>query len=220
MILLKYDPCYIFILDHMCTLFTYRYIVISTHECNTSVLCKQRSLPFKKISTSKQRALWQQVHVLSSEEHHNVFSWNGSLKRGVVKRKYHCTVKPVMRRYLNKHPYMTGVPLSQVHFNVKVHFGSQKMPFKHPDRCPLITGFTVKCLQLQQNLSSRDTLMRGHPVTRGRFLRNGVLSSNLKEPVMKGHLSGRDTSCGRCPLKTGFTVISLPLYMIVLTSIK
>ena len=52
-------------------------------------------------------------------------------------------VKPVTRGQLNKCPYMTGVPSSQVHFNVKVHFGSQKIQFRHPDRCPLITGFTV-----------------------------------------------------------------------------
>ena len=32
------------------------------------------------------------------------------------------TVKPVMRGHLNKCPYMTCVPSSQVHFNVKVHF--------------------------------------------------------------------------------------------------
>ena len=34
------------------------------------------------------------------------------------------TVKPVMRGHLNKCPYMTGVPSSQVKFNVKLHFGS------------------------------------------------------------------------------------------------
>ena len=43
---------------------------------------------------------------------------------------------PVARGHLSKCPYMTGVPSSQVHFNVKVHC-------RHPDRCPLITGFTV-----------------------------------------------------------------------------
>ena len=48
-----------------------------------------------------------------------------------------------MRGHLDKCPYMTGVPSSQVHFNVKVHFGSQKMKFRHPDRCPLVTGFSV-----------------------------------------------------------------------------
>ena len=32
------------------------------------------------------------------------------------------TVKPVMRGHLKKCPYMTGVPSSQVHFNVKVYF--------------------------------------------------------------------------------------------------
>ena len=25
----------------------------------------------------------------------------------------------------------------------EVHFGSHKMLFRHPDRCPLVTGFTV-----------------------------------------------------------------------------
>ena len=44
---------------------------------------------------------------------------------------------------LKKCPYMTGVPSSQVHFNVKAQIGAQKMQFRHPDRCPLVTGFTV-----------------------------------------------------------------------------
>ena len=44
-----------------------------------------------------------------------------------------CTVKPVTRGRLKKCPYMTGVPSSQVHFNVKVYFGSQKMQFRHPN---------------------------------------------------------------------------------------
>ena len=48
-----------------------------------------------------------------------------------------------MMGHLNKCPYMTCVPSSQVHFNVKVDFGSQKMQFRHPDRCPLVTGLTV-----------------------------------------------------------------------------
>ena len=43
------------------------------------------------------------------------------------------TVKPVMRGHLKKCPYMTGVLSSQVHFNVKVYFGSQKMQFRHPN---------------------------------------------------------------------------------------
>ena len=34
------------------------------------------------------------------------------------------------RGHLNKCPYMTSVPSSQVHFNVKVHFGLQKMQFR------------------------------------------------------------------------------------------
>ena len=45
----------------------------------------------------------------------------------------HNTVKPVLRGHLKKCPYMTGVPSSQVHFNVKVYFGSQKMQFRHPN---------------------------------------------------------------------------------------
>ena len=43
------------------------------------------------------------------------------------------TVKPVTRGHLKKCPYMTGVLSSQVHFNVKVYFGSQKMQFRHPN---------------------------------------------------------------------------------------
>ena len=43
------------------------------------------------------------------------------------------TVKPVTRGHLKKCPYMTGVPSSQVRFNVKVYFGSQKMQFRHPN---------------------------------------------------------------------------------------
>ena len=42
-------------------------------------------------------------------------------------------MKPVTRGHLKKCPYMTGVPSSQVHFNVKVYFGSQKMQFRHPN---------------------------------------------------------------------------------------
>ena len=57
----------------------------------------------------------------------------------------YCTLcsKTCDEGHLNKCPYMTGVPSSQVHFNVKEHFGSQKMQFRQPDRCPLVTGFTV-----------------------------------------------------------------------------
>ena len=40
-------------------------------------------------------------------------------------------------------PYMTGVPSLQVHLNVKLQLGLQKMHMRYPDRCPLITGFTV-----------------------------------------------------------------------------
>ena len=43
------------------------------------------------------------------------------------------TVKPVTSGHLKKCPYMTGVPSSQLHFNVKVYFGSQKMRFRHPN---------------------------------------------------------------------------------------
>ena len=64
------------------------------------------------------------------------------------------TVEPVTRGHLNKCSYMTGVPSSQVHFNVEVHFSSQKMQFRHLDRCPLVTGFTI-----QWTLSSKDTLI-------------------------------------------------------------
>ena len=50
--------------------------------------------------------------------------------------------------------------------------------------------------------------MRGHPVIRGHFLRTVSYLPHVKEPVMKGHLSCRDTFSGilRCPLKKGFTV--------------
>ena len=33
--------------------------------------------------------------------------------------------------------------ITQVHFNVEVQFDSQKMQLRHPNRCPLITSFTV-----------------------------------------------------------------------------
>ena len=44
---------------------------------------------------------------------------------------------------------------------------------------------------------------------RGHFLEMVSYLPHVKEPVMKGHLSCRDTFSGilRCPLKTGFTVI-------------
>ena len=53
--------------------------------------------------------------------------------KGKSSNIYFITVKHVMRGHLKKCPYMTGVPSSQVHFNVKVHFGSQKMQFRHPN---------------------------------------------------------------------------------------
>ena len=53
--------------------------------------------------------------------------------------------------------------------------------------------------------------MRGHPGMRGHFLRTVSYLPHVKEPVMKGHLSCRDTFYGilRCPLKTGFTVVTI-----------
>ena len=51
---------------------------------------------------------------------------------------------PVTRGHLKKCPYMTVVPSSQVHFNVKVYFGSQNLDIPISTfKCPLITGFTV-----------------------------------------------------------------------------
>ena len=51
-------------------------------------------------------------------------------------------------------------------------------------------------------------MTRGHPAMRGHFLRTVSNLPHVKEPVMKGHLSCRDTFSRilRCPLKTGFTV--------------
>ena len=45
---------------------------------------------------------------------------------------------------------------------------------------------------------------------KGCFLRTVSYLPHVKEPVMKGHLSCRDTFSGilKCPLKTGFTVYS------------
>ena len=53
------------------------------------------------------------------------------------------TVTIVKRAHLNKCPYMNGVALSHIQFHVKVKFCSQKMLFRHPNRCPLNTGLTV-----------------------------------------------------------------------------
>ena len=52
--------------------------------------------------------------------------------------------------------------------------------------------------------------MSGHPVIRGHFLKTVSYLLHVKEPVMKGHPSCRDTFSLilRCPLKTGFTVVS------------
>ena len=56
-------------------------------------------------------------------------------------------------------------------------------------RCPLKTGFTV-----QLNLSSMDTLLRGHPLIRGHFLRTIYFPHMLKKswdegtPVLWGHI--------------------------------
>ena len=57
--------------------------------------------------------------------------------------------------------------------------------------------------RLKYNPSFRDTLMRGH------FVKTMPYLPHVKEPVMKGHLSCRDTFSWilECPLKTGFTVL-------------
>ena len=53
------------------------------------------------------------------------------------------TVKPVMRGHLNKCPYMTGAPSSQVHFK-----------FRRPDMCSLVTGFTVLAVYFFQHIET------------------------------------------------------------------
>ena len=59
---------------------------------------------------------------------------------------YTYIVKPVMRA-LKKCPHKTGVPSPQVHLKVKVQIDSQKIQYKHPNKCPLIiSGFTVPSL--------------------------------------------------------------------------
>ena len=45
-------------------------------------------------------------------------------------------VKPVMRGHPNKCPYMTGVPSSQVHFNVKVHLVHRQCNLEIPTGVP------------------------------------------------------------------------------------
>ena len=56
----------------------------------------------------------------------------------------------------------------------------------------------------------KDTVMRGHLVIRGHFLKMMSYLHHVKEPVRKGHLSCRDTfsQIYRCPLKTGLTVVT------------
>ena len=56
---------------------------------------------------------------------------------------------------------------------------------------------------LQGTLRQGDTLWSGDT-----FLKQCPIFPHVKEPVMKGHLSCRDTFSWilRCPLKTGFTV--------------
>ena len=53
-------------------------------------------------------------------------------------------------------------------------------------------------------------MTRGQPVIRGHFLKTVSYLPHVKEPVMKGYLSCRDTFSRilRCPLKTGFTVLN------------
>ena len=51
----------------------------------------------------------------------------------------------------------------------------------------------VKEPVMKENLSSRDTATRGHPVIMGHFIRMVSYIPHVKEPVMKGHLSCRDT---------------------------
>ena len=41
--------------------------------------------------------------------------------------------------------------------------------------------------EIQSNMSSQYTLMRGQPVIRGRFLITVICFTHVKEPVMKVH---------------------------------
>ena len=52
---------------------------------------------------------------------------------------------------------------------------------------------------------------------RGHFLEMVSYLPHVKEPVMKGHLSCRDTFSRilRCPLKTGFTVLSKYVHALI-----
>ena len=66
----------------------------------------------------------------------------------LASRRYKFTTEHWIVQYnLNKCPYMTGVPSSQVRFNVNVHFGSQKMQFRHPRQVSPRHRFN--CIEIQ-----------------------------------------------------------------------
>ena len=51
-----------------------------------------------------------------------------SLKHKLERKSLGCTVKPVTRGHVNKFPYMTGVPSSQVHLNIGILCYKQYIP--------------------------------------------------------------------------------------------
>ena len=54
------------------------------------------------------------------------------------------TVKPVMRGHLNMCPYMDRCPPRHRYISMlKYILVNRKCNFRHPDSCPLVTGFTV-----------------------------------------------------------------------------
>ena len=77
-------------------------------------------------------------------------------------------------------------------------------------------------ISIQQNLSSRDTATRGHPVISGHFLRTVSYFPNVKEPVMEGHPSCRDTFSRilRCFIVAMHCMGYLPSYIIWKRSVE
>ena len=87
------------------------------------------------------------------------------------------TVKPVTRGHLNKCPYMTGVTLVTGIFKCE-HFGSEKMQFKHPARCPLNTGFSVlmSSFPIQNSSANHGHIIESRYVTIGCYHVNITLA--------------------------------------------
>ena len=107
-------------------------------------------------------------------------------------------VKPVLNDYildqLSSHDRWAAPPSLVHQLGTIGHCLRRKHPWTQvvlSSECPLKTDLTAH--NYSKTLSPSDTLMRGHPVIRGWFIRTVSYLPYVKESVTKGHLSCRDT---------------------------